>query len=103
MYKMSILGTQKVLWNSRKDASINGFVCKRCPGLVATSMEEIIMLDEDNMEIVDKFVCLGDVLGTEGGAQEVLRSTAQMAEWYGASVSRAVDSGLIPSRVKPMT
>ena len=30
-------------------------------------------------------------------------STAQMAEWYRASVSGAVDSGLIPSRVKPMT
>ena len=29
--------------------------------------------------------------------------TAQMAEWYGASVSEAVDLGLIPSRVKPMT
>ena len=29
--------------------------------------------------------------------------TAQMAEWYRASVSWAVDSGLIPSRVKPMT
>ena len=26
-----------------------------------------------------------------------------MAEWYRASVSWAVDSGLIPSRVKPMT
>ena len=26
-----------------------------------------------------------------------------MAEWYGASVSWAVDSGLIPSRVEPMT
>ena len=26
-----------------------------------------------------------------------------MAEWYKESVSRAVDSGLIPSRVKPMT
>ena len=26
-----------------------------------------------------------------------------MAEWYGASVSSAVHSGLIPSRVKPMT
>ena len=26
-----------------------------------------------------------------------------MAEWHGASVSCAVDSGLIPSRVKPMT
>ena len=29
--------------------------------------------------------------------------TAQMAEWYRASVSGAVDSGLISSRVKPMT
>ena len=26
-----------------------------------------------------------------------------MAEWYRASASGAVDSGLIPSRVKPMT
>ena len=26
-----------------------------------------------------------------------------MAEWYRASVSSAVDSGLIPSRIKPMT
>ena len=26
-----------------------------------------------------------------------------MAEWYTASVSCAVDTGLIPSRVKPMT
>ena len=32
-----------------------------------------------------------------------LQKTAQMAEWYRASVSWAVDSGLIPSRVKPMT
>ena len=29
--------------------------------------------------------------------------TAQMAKWYGASVSSAVDLDLIPSRVKPMT
>ena len=28
---------------------------------------------------------------------------AQMAEWYRASVSRDVHSGLITSRVKPMT
>ena len=28
---------------------------------------------------------------------------AQMAEWYGASVSWAVDSALIPSQVKPMS
>ena len=29
--------------------------------------------------------------------------TAQMAEWYGASASGAVDLGVIPSWVKPMT
>ena len=29
--------------------------------------------------------------------------TAQMAEWYRASALGAVDLGLIPSRVKPMT
>ena len=28
---------------------------------------------------------------------------AQMAEWYRASAFEAVDLGLIPSRVKPMT
>ena len=33
----------------------------------------------------------------------LLRLTAQMAEWYRASVSGAVDSGMIPNRVKPMT
>ena len=31
------------------------------------------------------------------------RLTAQMADWYGAYASGAVDSGLISSRVKPMT
>ena len=37
-------------------------------------MEENITLDEDNMEIVDKFAYLGDVLSTVGGAQEAVRS-----------------------------
>ena len=57
-----------------KVASINGFVCKRCLGLVATSMEENITSDENNIEIVDKFAHLGDVLSTEGGAKEAARS-----------------------------
>ena len=37
-------------------------------------MKENITLDEDNIEIVDKFAHLGDVLSTEGGAQEAVRS-----------------------------
>ena len=37
-------------------------------------MEENITLDEDNIEIVDKFAYLGDVLSTEGGPQEAVRS-----------------------------
>ena len=57
-----------------KVASINGFVCKRCLGLVATSMEENITLDEDNIEILDKFAYLSDVLSTEGEAQEAVHS-----------------------------
>ena len=57
-----------------KVTSIIGFVCRRCLGLVAASMEENIMLDEDNIDIVDKFAYLGDVLSTEGGAQEAVRS-----------------------------
>ena len=56
-----------------KVASITGFVCKRCLGLVATRMKENIMLDEDNIDIVDKFAYLGDVLSTEEGAQEAVR------------------------------
>ena len=56
-----------------KVASINGFVGKRCLDLVATSMEENITLDKGNIEIVDKFAYLGDVLSTEGGAQEAVR------------------------------
>ena len=72
---MSTVGAQKVFWNSRRGSKhINGFVCKRCLGLVATSMEENITSDEDNIEIVDKFAHLGDVLSTEGEAQEAARS-----------------------------
>ena len=36
-------------------------------------MEENITLDDDNIEIVDKFAYLDDVLSTEGGAQEAVR------------------------------
>ena len=37
-------------------------------------MEENITSDEDNIEIVDKFAHLGDVLSTKRGAQEAARS-----------------------------
>ena len=37
-------------------------------------MEENITLDEDNIEILDKFAYLSDVLSTEGGAQEAVHS-----------------------------
>ena len=36
-------------------------------------MEDNITLDEDYIEIVDKFAHLGDVLSTKGGAQEAVR------------------------------
>ena len=51
-----------------KVASMNGFVCKRCLGVVATSTEENVTLDKDNIEIVDKFAYLRDVLSMKGRA-----------------------------------
>ena len=54
------------------------------------------------------FRCSRTVLQIFGLLKSILPAsksfiTAQMAEWYGASASGAVDLGLISSRVKPMT
>ena len=71
---VNIRYTKKCSGIQEKVANINDFVCKRCLGLVATSMEENITLDEDNIEILNKFAYLSDVISTEGGAQETVHS-----------------------------
>ena len=62
VYKMSTLGTQE------KD-----FTSKKCiPGVVFEDEDKMISLDGDNIEVVDRFSYLGDVISTEGGAQEAV-------------------------------
>ena len=58
---------------------------------MATSTEENITLGEDNIEIVDKFAYLGDVLSTEGGAQEAVRSRIRSGWMKFKEVSRVKD------------
>ena len=78
VYKMSTLGPQEVFWSSwtqEKD-----FTCKKCmPGVLFEDEDKIITLDEDNTEVVDKFSNLGDVISTEGGAQEAVTSRIRSA------------------------
>ena len=45
------------------------FTCKKCiPGLLFEDEDKIITLDEDNIEVVGRLSCLGDVISTEGAA-----------------------------------
>ena len=56
------------------------FTCKKCiPGVVFEDEDKMISLDGDNIEVVDKFSYLGDVISTEGGAQEAVTSRIRSA------------------------
>ena len=103
----SLLGTKCQRWVHKKCsgiqgkvASINGFVCKRCLGLVATSMGENITSDEDNIEIVDKFAHLGDVLSTEGGAQEAVRLRIRSGWMKFKEVSRVLGNKYMSLKIR---
>ena len=47
-------------------------LCKKCiPGVLFEDEDKTITLDGDNIEVVDRFSYLGDVISTKGGAQAV--------------------------------
>jgi len=48
------------------------FVCKRCRHLVHANRDERVTLDGDDLEVVDRFSCFGDVLSSAGGMQEAV-------------------------------
>ena len=51
------------------------FTCKKCiPGVLFENEDKMITLDRDNIEVLDRFSYLGDVISTEGGAQEAVTS-----------------------------
>ena len=51
----------------------------RCQNLLDKNLEERITLDKDDIETVDRFSYLGDVLSTEGGAQKAVTSRIRSA------------------------
>ena len=56
------------------------FTCKKCiPGLLFEDEDKMMTLDRDNIEVVDRFPYLGDVISREGGAQEAVTSRIRSA------------------------
>ena len=47
--------------------------------MVFEDEDNMISLDGDNIEVVDRFSYLGDVISTEGGAQEAVTSRIRLA------------------------
>jgi len=48
------------------------FVCKSCRHLVHTNRDARVALNGDDLEVVDRFPYLGDVLSSVGGVQEAV-------------------------------
>ena len=80
VYKMATLGAQKVFWSSLSLTREKDFTCKKCiPGVVFEDEDNMRSLDGDHIEVVDRFFYLGDVISTEGGAQEAVTSRIRLA------------------------
>ena len=75
VYKMSTLGAQEVFWSSWKfNPRKRFYLQKMLPGVVFEDEDNMISLDGDSIEVVDRFSYLGDVISTEEGAQEAVTS-----------------------------
>ena len=73
----SVQCTKCQQWVHKRCSGVQGgltqekdFTCKKCiPGVLFEDEDKMIILDGDNIEVVDRFSYLGDVISTEGGAQ----------------------------------
>ena len=80
---------------------VNDFSCKKCiPGVVFEDEDKMINLDGDTIEVVDRFSYLGDVLSTEGGAQEAVTSRIRSAWKKFKEVSNVICGKSISLKVR---
>ena len=102
VYKMSTLGAQEVFWSSWKFNQRESFTCKKCipDGVVFEDEDKMISLDGDNIEVVDRFSYLGDVISTEGGAQEAVTSRIRSAWKKFKEVSNVICGRSISLKVR---
>ena len=82
--KNSIMCTICKCWIHKRCSTIQGYIakvtnltCRRYQGLLNKNTEERTTLDGDDIEIVNGFTYLGDVLSAEGGVQEAVTSTVR--------------------------
>ena len=79
------------------------FTCKKCiPGEVPVfkDKDKMISVDGDNLEVVDRFSYLGDVISTEGGAQEAVTSRIRSAWKKFKEVSNVICGRSISLKVR---
>ena len=75
--------------------------CKNCIlGVLFEDEDKMITLDGDNIEVVDRFSYLGDVIITEGGAQEAVTSRIRPAWKKFKDVSNVICGRSISLKVR---
>ena len=87
MGRNSVQCTKCQHWVCKRCSGVHGsltrekdFTWKKCiPGVLFEDENKMISLDGDNIEVVDRFSYLGDVISTEGGAQEAVTSRNRSA------------------------
>ena len=95
-------------WVHKRCSGVHGsltrekdFTCKKCiPGVVFEDEDNMISLDGDNIEVVDRFSYLGDVVSTEGGAQEAVTSRIRSAWKKFKEVSNVICGRSISLKVR---
>ena len=95
-------------WVHKRCSAVHGsstqekdFTCKKCnPGVLFEDEDKMITLDGDNIEVVDRFSYLGDVISTEGGAQEVVTSRIRPAWIKFKEVSNVICGRSISLKVR---
>ena len=73
-------------WVHKRCSGVHGsltrerFYLQKCiPGVLFEDEDKMITWDGDNIEVVDRFSYLGDVISMEGGAQEAVTSRIRSA------------------------
>ena len=95
-------------WVHKRCSGVHGsltqekdFTCKKCiPGVLFEDEDKMITLDGDNIEMVGRFSYLGDVISTEGGAQEAVASRIRLAWKKFEEVSNVVCGRSISLKVR---
>src|SRR3989442_671339 len=72
----------RVVGSLAKAAKVGDFKCRNCSGggvKVVDGVRQVVLGAMEELEVVDKFCYLGDVIGKRGGAEETSRARVRCA------------------------